>query len=124
MLVFLKFRQDLPEGVKDSFHVSLFKKGLGRLGRFYYTVNSSSGWLLRFDEDAGNLLVQVDNLLVLKALLPHQAGTPKCIHIDPMVTITGILPHPSDETARRIAPGPSARQFGRWSISGFGSSSE
>jgi site-specific DNA-methyltransferase (adenine-specific)/adenine-specific DNA-methyltransferase len=34
-------------------------------------------------EDSGNLLVQGDNLLVLKALLPHYAGKVKCIYIDP-----------------------------------------
>jgi len=32
---------------------------------------------------AGNLLVQGDNLLALKALLPHYAGQVKCIYIDP-----------------------------------------
>jgi site-specific DNA-methyltransferase (adenine-specific)/adenine-specific DNA-methyltransferase len=32
---------------------------------------------------AGNLLVQGDNLLALKALLPYYAGQVKCIYIDP-----------------------------------------
>jgi len=32
---------------------------------------------------SGNLLVQGDNLLALKALLPHYAGQVKCIYIDP-----------------------------------------
>ncbi|ADB14957.1 Site-specific DNA-methyltransferase (adenine- specific) [Pirellula staleyi DSM 6068] len=35
------------------------------------------------DVDAGNLLVQGDNLLALKALLPYYAGRVKCIYIDP-----------------------------------------
>ena len=35
------------------------------------------------DVDAGNLLVQGDNLLALKALLPYYAGQVKCIYIDP-----------------------------------------
>jgi DNA modification methylase len=35
------------------------------------------------DPDAGNLLVQGDNLEALKALLPYYAGTVKCIYIDP-----------------------------------------
>jgi DNA modification methylase len=35
------------------------------------------------DADAGNLLVQGDNLLALKALLPYYAGKVKCIFIDP-----------------------------------------
>jgi adenine-specific DNA-methyltransferase len=33
--------------------------------------------------DSANLLVQGDNLLALKALLPHYAGQVKCIYIDP-----------------------------------------
>jgi adenine-specific DNA-methyltransferase len=35
------------------------------------------------DADAGNLLVQGDNLLALKALFPYYAGKVKCIYIDP-----------------------------------------
>ena len=35
------------------------------------------------DRNAGNLLVQGDNLFALKALLPHYAGRVKCIYIDP-----------------------------------------
>ena len=35
------------------------------------------------DTDARNLLVQGDNLLALKALLPYYAGKVKCIYIDP-----------------------------------------
>jgi site-specific DNA-methyltransferase (adenine-specific)/adenine-specific DNA-methyltransferase len=35
------------------------------------------------DSAAGNLLVQGDNLLALKALLPYYAGKVKCIYIDP-----------------------------------------
>src|SRR5207245_10391018 len=35
------------------------------------------------DPDSGNLLVQGDNLLALKALLPYYAGKVKCIYIDP-----------------------------------------
>src|SRR6185436_8615491 len=33
--------------------------------------------------DGGNLIVQGDNLLALKALLPGYAGQVKCIYIDP-----------------------------------------
>ena len=32
---------------------------------------------------AGNLIVQGDNLVALKALLPYYAGQVKCIYIDP-----------------------------------------
>jgi adenine-specific DNA-methyltransferase len=35
------------------------------------------------DPDSRNLLVQGDNLLALKALLPYYAGKVKCIYIDP-----------------------------------------
>lgn len=35
------------------------------------------------EADAGNLLVQGDNLEALKALLPYYAGKVKCIYIDP-----------------------------------------
>ncbi len=35
------------------------------------------------DPDSGNLLVQRDNLVALKALLPYYAGKVKCIYIDP-----------------------------------------
>jgi 16S rRNA G966 N2-methylase RsmD len=35
------------------------------------------------DPDAGNLLLEGDNLLALKALLPYYAGKVKCIYIDP-----------------------------------------
>src|SRR5205823_13626242 len=44
--------------------------------------------LLRYDDalsvgtDSGNLVVQGDNLLALKALLPYCAGQVKCIYID------------------------------------------
>lgn len=35
------------------------------------------------DPEAGNLLVQGDNLHALKALLPHYANRVKCVYIDP-----------------------------------------
>jgi len=35
------------------------------------------------DPGSGNLLVQGDNLVALKALLPYYAGQVKCIYIDP-----------------------------------------
>lgn len=35
------------------------------------------------DPDSGNLIVEGDNLLALKALLPHYHGQVKCIYIDP-----------------------------------------
>jgi hypothetical protein len=35
------------------------------------------------DPGSGNLLVEGDNLLALKALLPYYAGQVKCVYIDP-----------------------------------------
>jgi adenine-specific DNA-methyltransferase len=35
------------------------------------------------DPGTGNLIVEGDNLLALKALLPYYAGQVKCIYIDP-----------------------------------------
>lgn len=35
------------------------------------------------DSESGNLIVQGDNLLAPKALLPRYAGQVKCIYIDP-----------------------------------------
>ena len=35
------------------------------------------------DRNAGNLLIQGDNLIALKSLLPYYAGRVKCIYIDP-----------------------------------------
>ena len=35
------------------------------------------------DKDSGNMLIQGDNLIALKSLLPYYAGKVKCIYIDP-----------------------------------------
>jgi len=48
-----------------------------------YRLLHCNGKLSAGDPDAGNLLVQGDNLLALKALLPYYAGKVKCIYIDP-----------------------------------------
>ena len=48
----------------------------------YRLLRCESG-LSAGDTDSGNLLVQGDNLLALKALLPYYAGKVKCIYIDP-----------------------------------------
>ncbi len=47
-----------------------------------YRLLHCNGKLSAGDPDAGNLLVQGDNLLALKALLPYYAGKVKCIYID------------------------------------------
>ncbi|ACT59323.1 site-specific DNA-methyltransferase [Hirschia baltica] len=48
-----------------------------------YRLVHCDGELSAGDPDAGNLLVQGDNLGALKALLPYYAGKVKCIYIDP-----------------------------------------
>jgi DNA modification methylase len=50
------------------------------------------------DPESGNLLVQGDNLLALKALLPKYAGQVKCVYIDPPYN-TGV--DERDETNKR-----------------------
>jgi hypothetical protein len=48
-----------------------------------YRLIRSEEKLSAGDPGSGNLLVQGDNLLALKALLPYYAGGVKCIYIDP-----------------------------------------
>lgn len=48
-----------------------------------YRLIHCDGELSAGDPDAGNLLVQGDNLEALKALLPYYGGEVKCIYIDP-----------------------------------------
>ena len=50
------------------------------------------------EPESGNLLVQGDNLIALKALLPHYAGQVKCIYIDPPYN-TGV--DERDESGKR-----------------------
>ena len=48
-----------------------------------YRLVHCDGDLSAGDSEAGNLLVQGDNLEALKALLPYYGGQVKCIYIDP-----------------------------------------
>lgn len=48
-----------------------------------YRLVHCDGELSAGDSEAGNLLVQGDNLEALRALLPYYAGKVKCIYIDP-----------------------------------------
>lgn len=48
----------------------------------YRLLRERSEWSAG-DPDCGNLLVEGDNLLALKALLPYYGGQVKCIYIDP-----------------------------------------
>ena len=46
--------------------------------------------------DAGNMLIQGDNLEALKALLPYYAGQVKCIYIDPPYNTGSAFEHYDD----------------------------
>ncbi len=48
------------------------------------------------DRDAGNMLIQGDNLDALKALLPFYAGQVKCIYIDPPYNTRSAFEHYDD----------------------------
>lgn len=48
------------------------------------------------DRDAGNMLIQGDNLEALKALLPYYAGQVKCIYIDPPYNTRSAFEHYDD----------------------------
>lgn len=48
------------------------------------------------DRDAGNMLIQGDNLEALKALLPYYAGKVKCIYIDPPYNTGSAFEHYDD----------------------------
>ena len=48
------------------------------------------------DRDAGNMLIQGDNLEALKALLPYYAGQVKCIYIDPPYNTGQVFDHYDD----------------------------
>lgn len=56
---------------------------LKRAGRAPYRLLEPVPELSYGDPDAGNMLIQGDNLDALKALLPYFAGKVKCIYIDP-----------------------------------------
>ncbi len=48
------------------------------------------------EQDAGNMLIQGDNLEALKALLPFYAGQVKCIYIDPPYNTRSAFEHYDD----------------------------
>lgn len=52
-------------------------------GRVPYRLLEEVSDLSAGDREAGNMLIQGDNLEALKALLPFYAGRVKCIYIDP-----------------------------------------
>ena len=49
----------------------------------FHTLDESPKLDFQVDKGEGNLIIEGDNLLALKALLPQYAGKIKCIYIDP-----------------------------------------
>lgn len=54
------------------------------------------------DRDAGNMVIQGDNLEALKALLPYYAGQVKCIYIDPPFNTGQAFDHYDDNLEHSI----------------------
>ena len=61
-----------------------------------YRLLGEASELSAGDTDAGNLLIQGDNLEALKALLPFYAGQVKCIYIDPPYNTRSAFEHYDD----------------------------
>ena len=49
----------------------------------YHTMDEVEKLSFKPEKSEGNLIIEGDNLLALKALLPQYAGKIKCIYIDP-----------------------------------------
>ena len=49
----------------------------------YHTLEKDTKKSLKGKNDSENLIIEGDNLLALKALLPQYQGKVKCIYIDP-----------------------------------------
>ena len=73
--------------------------------RVPYRLLEEAGDLSAGEPDAGNLLIQGDNLEALKALLPFYAGRLKCIYVDPPYNTRSAFEHYDDnlEHARWLA---------------------
>lgn len=62
------------------------------------------------DPEAGNMLIQGDNLEALKALLPFYAGQVKCIYIDPPYNTKSAFEHYDDNLEHgKRCPEPTLR---------------
>ncbi|MYF86475.1 MAG: site-specific DNA-methyltransferase, partial [Rhodospirillaceae bacterium] len=72
------------------------EEDVGAAGRVPYRLLEEVPELSAGDRDAGNMLVQGDNLEALKALLPFYAGRVKCIYIDPPYNTRSAFEHYDD----------------------------
>ena len=66
------------------------------VARVPYRLLEEASDLSAGDPDAGNLLIQGDNLEALKALLPFYAGQVKCVYIDPPYNTRSAFEHYDD----------------------------
>ena len=76
---------------------------MGRQGRGFKSFGRKKIRLLEFDKNlsfgeknSGNMIVQGDNLEVLKSLLPFYRGQVKCIYIDPPYNTNAAIENYSD----------------------------
>ena len=67
----------------DTLHWLSRDEDLRTASRVPYRLLEEVPGLSAGEPDAGNMLIQGDNLEALKALLPFYAGRVKCIYIDP-----------------------------------------
>ena len=81
------------------------EQDIGAAKRVPYRLLDEAADLSSGDRDAGNMLIQGDNLDALKALLPFYAGRVKCIYIDPPYNTRSAFEHYDDnlEHARWLA---------------------
>lgn len=70
--------------------------------RVPYRLLEEASELSAGDTDAGNMLIQGDNLDALKALLPFYAGQVKCIYIDPPFNTGQAFQHYDDNVEHAI----------------------
>ena len=71
-------------------------ENLSAASRVPYRLLEEAPELSAGEPDAGNMLIQGDNLEALKALLPFYAGQVKCIYIDPPYNTRSAFEHYDD----------------------------
>jgi adenine-specific DNA-methyltransferase len=72
------------------------EQSLGTSGHVPYRLLEPVKKYSSTEDDAGNILVQGDNLEALKALLPYYAGQIKCVFIDPPYNTRNAFEHYDD----------------------------
>ena len=77
-------------------------EGINAAARAPYCLLDEVASLSHGDRDAGNMLIQGDNLAALKALLPYYAGKVKCIYADPPFNTKQAFPDYDDNVEHAI----------------------